>query len=83
MVDRSASVESDNVLLSYAQEIFTKLYERRQLIRLVGVKFSGLVNGSYQISLFDDNVNSIRLLQEKDWIRKRFGSDKIKRAIYM
>lgn len=74
---------SDNVLLRYAREIFDKLYERRQLIRLVGVKFSGLVEGNYQISLFDDTITSISLLQQKDWIRKRFGSDKIKRASYM
>ena len=80
---RISYTASDNVLLSYAREIFDRLYERRQLIRLVGVKFSGLVHGSYQISLFDDDINSIKLLQEKDWIRKRFGADKIKRAIYM
>lgn len=80
---RIAYTASDNILLSHATEIFNRLYERRQLIRLVGVKFSGLVNGNYQISLFDDDINSIRLLQEKDWIRKRFGADKIKRAIYM
>ena len=80
---RIAYTASDNVLQTYAKELFENLYERRQLIRLIGVKFSGLVSGNYQISLFDDNINSIRLLQEKDWIRRRFGADKLKRAVYM
>jgi len=73
----------DNSLLRYAKEIFDRLYERRQLIRLIGVKFSGLVHGNHQINLFDDNSQSINLLREQDWIRKRFGADKIKRASYL
>ena len=47
------------------------------------MKYSGLVQGNYQISLFDDTPKDISLLQEKDWIRNRFGSDKIMRAAYL
>lgn len=74
---------NENVLATHVCELFDQLYERRQLIRLVGVKYSGLVEGNYQISLFDDTEQAISLLQEKDWIRQRFGSDKIMRASYM
>lgn len=74
---------SDAMLSRHAKELFTQLYERRQLIRLVGVKFSGLVHGNYQISLFDDTEEEIRLLQRMDHIRQRFGADKILRAAYM
>jgi DNA polymerase-4 len=74
---------SDTTLSRHAHELFDQLYERRQMIRLVGVKFSGLVHGNYQINLFDDREEDIRLLQEKDHIRKRFGADKIIRAAYM
>jgi len=77
---RIAYTANENILGNYAMDLFSVLYERRQLIRLIGVKFSGLVYGSYQISLFDDSLTSIKLLQEKDWIKKRFGSDKILRA---
>jgi len=80
---RIAYTANDDVLLEQALEIFKTLYARRQLIRLIGVKYSGLVPGSYQISLFDDTLNSISLLEQKDWIRKRFGSDKILRASYL
>ncbi len=74
---------NDKMLSRQVQELFEVLYERRQLIRLIGVKFSGLVNGNYQISLFDDTAKEISLLKEKDWIRKRFGNDKIMRAACM
>lgn len=74
---------NENVLSRHITELFDALYERRQLIRLVGIKYSGLVEGSYQISLFDDTPKDISLMQEKDWIRRRFGSDKIMRASYM
>jgi len=80
---RIAYTANDDVLLEHALEIFTSLYARRQLIRLIGVKYSGLVSGSYQISLFDDTLNSINLLEQKDWIRKRFGAHKILRASYL
>jgi len=70
----------DNTLSRYATELFDKVYERRQLIRLIGVKFSGLVHGNYQISIFDDSVERIRLLQQMDHIRRRFGQDAIGRA---
>jgi len=80
---RISYTANDDILSNHATELFTSLYERRQLIRLIGIKFSGLVQGNYQISLFDDTLTSIKLLEQKDWIRKRFGSDKIMRASYL
>lgn len=70
----------DNTLCKYALQLFDKVYERRQLIRLIGVKFSGLVHGNYQINLFDDSIEKIHLLQQMDRIRNRFGQDAIGRA---
>lgn len=77
---RIAYTANDNVLNEHVKELFDGLYERRQLIRLIGVKFSGLVQGHYQISLFDDTVEQIRLLQEMDHIRRRWGQNAIGRA---
>ena len=74
---------NEAVLSRHIMELFDSLNERRQLIRLVGIKFSGLVNGNYQISIFDDTAKAISLMEEKDYIRKRFGTDKIMRASYM
>ncbi len=71
---------SDNVLVDYTLRLFDKLYERRQLIRLVGVKYGGLVRGNYQISLFDDTKEKLQLLSQMDKIRKKFGINAIGRA---
>lgn len=77
---RIAYTAHDKGLSRQALEIFDRLYDRRQLIRLIGVKFSGLVHGQYQINLFEDSIEEIHLLQQMDHIRKRFGIDKIGRA---
>jgi len=74
---------NESILSGHICELFDTLNVRRQLIRLIGVKFSGLVQGNYQISLFDDTSTAIALMQEKDHIRQRFGTDKIMWASYM
>lgn len=71
---------SDHVILRVVQELFDKLYQRRMRIRLVGVRLSGLVYGSHQISLFDDTAESIRLYEAMDKIKHRYGVDKLVRA---
>ena len=71
---------SDHVLLRTVTELFTKLYSRRMLIRLVGVRLSGLVHGNHQISLFDDTEESIHLYEAIDHIKHKHGVEKIIRA---
>ena len=71
---------SDHVLLRVVTELFNKLYNRRMLIRLVGVRLSGLVHGSHQINLFDDTEESINLYQAIDHIKHRHGAEKLMRA---
>jgi DNA polymerase-4 len=70
----------DHTLISKVKELFTKLYNKRLLIRLIGVRFSHLVGGHHQINLFEDSEEIIRLYQAMDKIRNRFGEDKIHRA---
>ena len=64
---------SDHLLLAKARELFDKLYDRRLLVRLIGVRFSHMVPGNYQISLFDDTQEKISLYQSIDSIKNRFG----------
>jgi DNA polymerase-4 len=70
----------DHLLLQKVKEIFQKLYDRRLLVRLIGVKFTHLVPGNYQISLFDDRDEMIKLYQEMDRLNGRFGKYLIMRA---
>lgn len=71
---------SDHVILYTVAELFKKLYNRRMLIRLVGVRLSGLVHGSHQISLFDDTAESIQLYAAIDHIKLKHGVEKLVRA---
>jgi DNA polymerase IV len=70
----------DHLLLQTVKELFNKLYDRRLLVRLIGVRFTHLVPGNYQISLFDDTDDLIRLYQEIDKLNGRFGRYLIMRA---
>jgi DNA polymerase-4 len=51
------------------------------LVRLIGVKFSHLVQGSQQLNMFEDTPEMTSLYQTMDKIRLRFGSDAIRRAV--
>lgn len=70
----------DKTLWKVVQDLFDKLYDRRQLIRLIGVKFSGLVYGKILFDLFEDTEEQISLMQQMDRIRNRFGYHAIHRA---
>jgi DNA polymerase IV len=64
---------ADHVLQPKVLELFEKIYNRRLLVRLVGVRFSHLVSGGYQINLFDDTEEKISLYQALDKMRNRYG----------
>ncbi|MCP9199678.1 DNA polymerase IV [Gramella sp. GC03-9] len=74
---------ADHILIPVVEELFKKLYTRRLLIRLIGVRFSGLVSGHYQINLFEDSEEILSLYDSLDRIRKRFGEGSVKRAVGM
>jgi len=74
---------SDHMLLRIALELFDKLYNRRMLIRLVGLRLSGLVHGNQQISLFDDTAESVNLYEAIDHIKHKHGTGKLVRATTM
>lgn len=81
--DRQATLpytHLDSVLIPAALEVFQKLYTRRVLVRLIGVKLSNLVHGSPQIDLFQATEEQTGLHQAMDSIRKRFGFQFLKVA---
>jgi DNA polymerase-4 len=75
-----AYTASDKILIETAKEIFEQLYQRRVMIRLIGVRFSNLVHGNHQINLFDDTAEEIKLYQAMDNIRNKFGKNAVFRA---
>ena len=71
---------ADHLLLATAQDVFEKLYDRRMLIRLLGVRLTKLVPGNYQIKLYEDTQEAIRLYQSIDSIKKQFGEKGVMRG---
>ncbi len=71
----------DHVLQSIALELFQKIYSRRMLIRLIGVRFSKLVGGHQQLNMFEDSHEMISLYEAMDSIRLRYGRNAVKKAV--
>ncbi len=72
---------ADHVLIRKAKELFQKLYNRRMLIRMLGVRLSHLVQGFQQIDLFEDTTEMANLYQAMDKIRVRYGETAVQRAV--
>ena len=71
----------DHVLIPAGLELFERLYQRRMLIRLVGIKFSHLVNGVQQLNMFEDTPEMVSLYNAMDNIRLRYGKKAVRRAV--
>jgi DNA polymerase-4 len=70
----------DHVLIEKVKDLFDRLFQKRLLIRLIGIRFSHLVYGTYQYDLFEDMTEKINLYSAMDNLRNRFGTDIIQRA---
>ena len=71
---------ADHILIPKILELFRVLYNRRLLVRLIGIRFSHLVPGNYQINLFEDTEEALNLYAAMDNIRERFGDKSVLRA---
>ncbi|WP_367866969.1 DNA polymerase IV [Pedobacter sp. WC2423] len=67
----------DWILIAKAKDLFRQLYQKRMLIRLVGVRLSNLVTGFEQIDLYSASNDQYNLVQAMDKIRQRFGEKAI------
>ena len=72
---------ADHLLIPKVLELFDRLYNKRLLVRLIGVRFSHLVGGAYQINLFEDSEELINLYQAMDRMRERYGDRAVIRAV--
>jgi DNA polymerase-4 len=73
----------DHQILEVVKQLFRKLFTRRMMVRMIGIRFTNLIPGTYQINLFTDNEETIKLYQSIDHIKKRFGEKLMGRASAM
>jgi DNA polymerase IV len=78
---RIAYTSFDHELAPAAKELLGRLYQRRMLIRLIGVRFSHLVSGVRQLDMFTDTPEMISLYMAVDRMRKRFGKYAVRKAV--
>lgn len=71
----------DHSLIEHVKDLFDKLYQKRLLVRLIGVRFSHLVQGTYQLNLFENCEKQLQLYNAMDQLRQRFGKFAVQRAL--
>jgi len=74
---------ADHQLLPVVSDLFERLYSRRLLVRLIGVRYSSLVSGFHQLNLFDESLDYAALYNALDRIRSCYGDRSVIRAIGM
>lgn len=73
----------DHQLVPVVKDLFNRLYQRRMLIRLIGVRFSNLVSGNPQLNMFEDGSGMINLYQALDKVRRKYGQKAVVRGVSM
>jgi DNA polymerase-4 len=77
---RISFTNREDILLESVLSLFEKCYNRRLLVRLVGIRFTDLVYGNYQLQLFDKSQQKVGLDTALDKIRNRYGLHSVGRA---
>ena len=66
-----------SILIPKIKALFDQLYDRRVRVRLIGIRYSHLVEGGCQMDLFDDTEKRAHLYQALDRIRTQYGDRSI------
>jgi DNA polymerase-4 len=74
---------ADHELIPMVLELFERAFSRRLLVRLIGVRYSSLVSGNYQLGLFGDTVDYPSLYNAIDHIRMKYGDRSVIKAVGM
>lgn len=71
------STSNSKILLEKARHLFDELYEHGRKVRLIGIRFSDLEEGNYQINMFDDREKDILLYKAIDEMKNKHGAGKV------
>lgn len=81
--EKIALTAAEHILIPGIKNLLKKAWNSHRPVRLIGVRLSQLCTGSYQINLFEDNEEQIRLYQAMDSINFKFGDKTVCRAAGM
>ncbi|HEX7755747.1 MAG TPA: DNA polymerase IV [Niabella sp.] len=71
----------DDELIKKAKEIFERSYQQGRPVRLIGVRFSHLVDDGMQMNLFSRQEDKLNLYKAVDAIKNRFGKELVSKAV--
>lgn len=74
------ATSNSRILIEKALQLFDSGYHLHNKVRLLGVRFTELTGGNYQINLFNDREKDILLYKAVDILKSKHGTDKIKLA---
>ena len=71
---------ADSDIIKAATDLFTKLYVPGTMVRLLGVRLSGLTDTGAQINLFDNKTEQHALYDAIDSVKNKFGKSVLRKA---
>ncbi len=71
---------ADSDIIKAATDLFTKLYVPGTLVRLLGVRLTGLTDTGAQINLFDNKTEQYALYGAIDSVKNKFGKSVLRKA---
>ena len=71
---------ADSDIIKAATDLFTKLYVPGTLVRLLGVRLTGLTDTGAQINLFDNKTEQYALYEAIDSVKNKFGKSVLRKA---
>ena len=71
---------ADSDIIKAATDLFTKLYVPGTLVRLLGVRLSGLTDTGAQTNLFDNKTEQHALYEAIDSVKNKFGKSVLRKA---
>ena len=81
--EKIALTAAEHILIPGIKNLLKRTWNNHRPVRLIGVRLSQLAAGSYQINLFEDNEQQIKLYQAMDSINYKFGDKTVCRAAGM
>lgn len=81
--EKIALTSAEHILIPGVKNLLKKVWNQHRPVRLIGVRLSQLAAGAYQINLFEDNEQQIKLYRAMDQINFKFGDKTVCRAAGM
>lgn len=71
------ATSNTKILTEKALHMFDEAYQTGRKVRLIGVRFGNLEEGSYQVNMFEDTEKDVQLYKAIDLLKNKHGLEKL------